>query len=801
MKNSYFIIISLCICAIANAQTINFPDANFKARLLESNSANNIARNSLNNYFKIDENNDGEIQKSEALKVFSLDVSNYRTITTLSGIENFTNLKFLDCSSNVIEDLDARPLTNLQTLICSSNRFISLNIAGLSNLNRLVAESILLTNIDLSGLQNLKEIEFNNGTLTSLDLKGLISLESISCRYNQLKSISNISDCINLKKMYTENNLIENLNVQGCVNLESLICRYNKITSLNISGLPKLRYLEAGGESLTAIELNGISNIEQLHVDYSNLTTLDLSQYIKLKYVSSRFNAKLTTIFAKNGMSESIDFYRCPVLKYICADESQFENIKNTIDLYQDKNVNYNSYCSFTPSGIFYTIKGKTTLDSNNNGQDNSNVNYPNLNFSITDGTTKGSIISNSSREYAIYVGEGTQTITPILENINYFKVSPATVNISFPALTSPFTQDFLITPNGNHNDLEVKLLPLLPARPGFDATYTIVYKNKGTTTLSGTVVLNFNDAVLDYVSAVPVINRQVMDQLTWDYSNLKPFEIREITITLNVNSPMETPAVNIGDRLSFNALINPVTTDEKIVDNSSALRQSVVGSFDPNDKTCLEGDIVTPDLIGEYVNYVIRFENTGTYPAENIVVKDIIDLSKFDISTLIPIKASHSYSSKISEGNKVEFIFEKINLPFDNANNDGYIAFKIKTLPTLMLGDSFANEASIYFDYNFPIVTNKATSTFKSLAVEDFDFSSFFKIYPNPVDTELHITAKNEIEVQSIAIYDILGQIILALPDAQKSSTIDVAKLTTGTYFLKIKTDKGFSNSKFLKK
>ena len=157
-------------------------------------------------------------------------------------------------------------------------------------------------------------------------------------------------------------------------------------------------------------------------------------------------------------------------------------------------------------------------------------------------------------------------------------------------------------------------------------------------------------------------------------------------------------------------------------------MNQTVVNSFDPNDKTCLEGDIVTPDLIGEYVNYVIRFENTGTYPAENIVVKDIIDLSKFDISTLIPIKASHSYGTKISDGNKVEFIFEKINLPFDNANNDGYIAFKIKTLSTLVVGDSFANEASIYFDYNFPIVTNKATSTFKSLAVEDFDFSSFFK-------------------------------------------------------------------------
>ena len=70
-----------------------------------------------------------------------------------------------------------------------------------------------------------------------------------------------------------------------------------------------------------------------------------------------------------------------------------------------------------------------------------------------------------------------------------------------------------------------------------------------------------------------------------------------------------------------------------------------------------------------------------------------MIDLSKFDISTLIPTDASHSYITKISEGNKVEFIFENINLPFEDANNDGYIAFKIKTKPTLVVGDSFENK------------------------------------------------------------------------------------------------------------
>ena len=180
--------------------------------------------------------------------------------------------------------------------------------------------------------------------------------------------------------------------------------------------------------------------------------------------------------------------------------------------------------------------------------------------------------------------------------------------------------------------------------------------------------------------------------------------------------------------------------------------------------------------------------------------MKDLIDLTKFDISTLMLTSASHSYTTKISDGNKVEFIFENINLPFDNANNDGYIAFKIKTLPTLQVNDSFTNEASIFFDYNFPIVTNKATSTFKTLGTQDFDFARYFSVYPNPAISVLNISSKEIIEVQSISIYNTLGQLVLALPNAAKVSKIDVSSLTAGNYFLKIKTDKGSSSAQFVK-
>ncbi len=177
-----------------------------------------------------------------------------------------------------------------------------------------------------------------------------------------------------------------------------------------------------------------------------------------------------------------------------------------------------------------------------------------------------------------------------------------------------------------------------------------------------------------------------------------------------------------------------------------------------------------------------------------------MIDLTKFDIATLAPTSASHLFTTKISEGNKVEFILENIDLLCSDAYNDGYIAFKIKTLPTLVVNDAFTNEASIFFDYNFPIVTNKATSTFKTLGTPDFDFDRYFTVYPNPVKDILNITTKESINTESMRVYNTLGQLVLVVTNADKVSKIDVSSLIAGNYFIQIKTDKGSSSSQFVK-
>jgi len=736
MKKIVSYLLFLLIAFSSNAQIINFPDPSFKIKLLESNIASNIAYNASNVRIKIDANGDGQIQVSEALQVYKLDVSytvySTNVITSLVGIENFLNLRVLDCS-----------YSNLTSLNVSSLQY-------LTNLNTI--ENINLANLNISGLTNIISLSVRRNNLSSIDVSNLLQLQGLDVKYNSL-------------------------------------------TTLNLSGLNALTFLDCTYNYLTTLDVSGNANLVTLKCASNYFTTLSLSGNTNLKYLDCSATPNLTSVFVKNG---SLDVYGSNFsnsnLNYVCCDEGNVY----TINLYYPNIDNVNSYCTFVPGGTFYNITGTAQVDIDSNGCDSNDLLLPNLNLSLSNGFQNANFIGNNSGSYTIPVTAATHTLTPVLENPSYFTVLPASFTVTFPDQESPFVQNFCITPNGVHKDLDVMIIPINRARPGFDARYKIVYKNKGNQTLTGSVTFEFEDDRIDFIEANPVVSSQVFNLLSWEYTNLQPFETREIFVTLNINAPTETPAVNIGDQLNFNTTINPTIDDETLADNTSSLKQIVVGSFDPNDKTCLEGTVISPSMVGQYVHYLIRFENTGTFAAENIVVKDMIDTTKFDIASLVPMSGSHPYVTRIVNTNQVEFIFENINLPFDDANNDGYVAFKIKTLPSLVEGNTFSNSANIYFDYNYPITTNTATTAIQSLGTTDFDFGSVFSLSPVPAKNNLVITANQSISISSISIYNTLGQLVQV--STNPTETIDVSGLKTGSYFIKISSDRGNATAKFLK-
>ena len=822
MKKLYILILVALTTLSSTAQIINFPDANLKAKLLQPYVAWDITES--DGYIFIDSNNDGEIEVSEAQVVLGLDISN-SNISDLTGLSYFTALEYLDCSNNQLISINLGNEVSLSTLIASHNQLTSVNV-------------------NYSTQMGYLNLSYNN--LTSFSLANVIIEENLNLSYNNLSSF--VGSNIHVYEYFSlSNNLLINLQINNCSSKYFFVNNNYLSSSQNIGTMSVSNTANFSYNQFTFLNLSNMNFYHECDVYLGNNIVDDVffgnSAPGSIIYSSnnSSFNLfdyrksvncepytindgrvrisgcpNLQEINFKNGYNHTeiscdlggettiypamrLEIINCPNLSFICVDEIERPYIQASINqLGLGNQVQVNSYCSFVPGGTYYTIQGNTKFDSNNNGCDVNDINFGEMMFSITDGTNTGSVIANETGTYILPVQQGTHVVTPVLENPSYFTISPTSATVTFPAATSPFTQDFCVTANGVHNDVEISMMPIGVARPGFDATYKIVYKNKGNQVSNGTVGLSFDDAKMDLVSASPVNTGSATNSLSWDYSNLNPFETREITVVFNINSLMETPAVNDGDVLNYTATIVGAT-DEMPSDNTFTLNQTVVNSFDPNDKTCLEGTTITPSMVGNYVHYVIRFENTGTFAAQNVVVSDVIDTTKFNIGSLVTQSSSHPFVTRINSG-KVEFIFENINLPFDDANNDGYVAFKIKTKPTLVLGDTFSNSANIYFDYNFPITTNTVMTTVSALAAQDFDFGSYFSVYPNPAKDVLHLATKNEIGVKSVSIYNTLGQMVLVVTNPENNATIDVANLKAGTYFIKVTTDKGTANTKFIK-
>jgi uncharacterized repeat protein (TIGR01451 family) len=817
MRKLYFLVFGFVCCSIAHAQIVNIPDANFKAKLLNAGPNNLIARDNLYNNIKIDINSDGEIQVSEALTVYYLEVDN-ANISDLTGVASFQNLRGLSCSANNIPTIDVTVFPLLNSLDCAANELSTLDLSQNPNLFYLYINNNYLTSIDLSSQNyNLIRFDCSGNEIASLNVSNLTNLSIFYCGQNQLSNID-VSMLSHLTDFSITGNQLTSLNLSGVLNIQRLVCADNHLSSIDVTQLQFLREFICSNNFLATLDVSLNTSLEELRCNGNQLTSLDVTSLTQLNFLDCAENLlttldarmltkldklycqsnQLQTLYIKNGINETLlYFYNNPNLAYICADENQVASVQAIAN---SSAVVVNSYCSFFPGGNYNAVTGNVYFDSENDGCDPGSDFLPNsVTMALTSSANVTAITGNVQGNYLFFTGLGNFTLLPYLENPSFFTISPNSVPINFTTLDNTIQQDYCITPNGIHHDVEIVVIPVERAFAGFDTTYKIVYRNKGNRVESGTVSLAFEDAVMDFVWSVPDVNSQDPNSLNWTYSNLKPFESRSMYVAFNLNGPQETPPLDSGYSIGFTADITLPPIDDIPADNHFAFKQPVVNSFDPNDKTCLEGNTITPEMIGKYVHYMIRFENTGTANAQNIVVKDMIDTSKFDISSLIPLDGSHPFTTRITDTNKVEFIFENIQLPFDDANNDGYVAFKIKTKPTLVVGNTFSNTASIYFDYNAPIITNTATTAIQVLGTDDFDFSNHFTLYPNPANDIVNIKTKDNTTIKLLSIYNTLGQLVLTVTNP--TETTDVSDLASGNYFLKINTVQGVSTTRFIKK
>jgi uncharacterized repeat protein (TIGR01451 family) len=329
-----------------------------------------------------------------------------------------------------------------------------------------------------------------------------------------------------------------------------------------------------------------------------------------------------------------------------------------------------------------------------------------------------------------------------------------------------------------------------------------LFYKNIGTDTVASGTILFKKDSRLNFVSANPTTSSVNGDTLKWNYTNLLPFDtaLRAITINFQIPPP---PTININDTLFSNAIITPVAGDLTPGDDTTALKQIVVGAFDPNDKTENFGGKISLQQMnsGSYINYLIRFQNVGTDTAFNVTIRDTLS-SKLNWSSFQTVATSHKYKLKVTDQNRIKWFFENINL-VDAGHNEpashGYVLYKIKSKTDLVLGDTVKNSASIYFDFNLPVKTNTQNTIVSNNIITGInnpavDHSGMI-LFPNPGGNKIWIKVKDRLSGKiELIVYDSYGNKVIHESPGQVFSDnytkeIDLRRLPAGTYIINLKT------------
>ncbi len=712
----------------------------------------------------------------------TLDVSKNTALTSLNcnsnqlsilDVSKNTALTSLGCSNNQLNTLDVSKNTVLTDLYCNSNQLSILDVSKNTALTNLDCSGNQLSNLDVSKNTTLTFLNCSSNPLSTVDVSKNTSLTELFCYSNQL-SILDVSKNNALTSLGCSDNQLSTLNISTNIALTELSCSSNKLSTLDISTNIALTRLGCGDNKLSTLDLSKNSALTSLDCSENQLSTLDVSK-----------NTKLVHLYIYNNPLNCLSFLPKSIGKIEKDPSLCLPNLPNsTFTLTDKKFSNFpkilctEAYNSSNQCTSYPNTSGRIYIDVNKDKQYTQGTDYPMSNVVI--GTTYETN-TDAFGKYGFRVDNLNQTymIQPALPA--GWLSSPDNYTFSFKNMGEVLEgKDFIVIPPVL-NDVWVEASPVTFARPGFVVKYQVKVKNLGGTVQNGSVQLNY-PANFTFLSSTPAGNN-LNTTHTWSAASLLPFEERIYTIEFTLSA--ETP---LGTELVSTATIS-IPNDGNLVNNVSEIKQTVRGSYDPNDKLLNKGNTVLRSSIQaqEDFVYTIRFQNTGTDTAFRVIIRDTLALNKFDLKSMQTIASSHPYTLKY-EGNFLNWTFNDILLPdstTDKVGSNGFVKFKIKPLSTLAVDDEIKNKAAIYFDFNKAVITNTVNTRVSNTTNVSESTIPTTQIFPNPSSGLFTIRGVNDVLVQVLTT---TGTIILT-QNISENGVIDLRTAAKGIYCLKIRT------------
>lgn len=737
----------------------------------------------------------------------------------LSAINNDLGSKFLSVNASTQSPIDSTfkfphqaRLENLELTFSKTvdsvflDDFLSLERVSI-RLNSDTLRHIRLKNCpklsDLQKSYNIQSFEFDNVDISSFSLFSGFPTETISLK--KLPPLYlNLSDMDKLPTIYCGDSLIINSLQVSDMDIDSVVFQ-NAIPTINELILSRLTF-ESNQSPANELEnilsrISGINDVRRLEMyECSNFYSLNIGDLNELFALKIEYSDSLKHLQLINGELRLFTINSNDNIETVCIAERNKEELINQLGD-RINHITLNEDCPLTSFMDGYRVSGNVYFEIEKNNC-TSNTHYPYAFPRMELAKKEGKILLTGAKSgyYNSFTDttQGDITLTP---SYDYGNIRDSTNQFSIQGASMDYMQDWCIEV-GKYSDVGVLLSNDSQSRPGSASTYQLLVRNLGSVVLNELdIQVKFDEEILSFldVGSGQEIGNGVV---TWTIDSLLPYNEFKDSLSFRLNSPIDTPPLNLGDVIVLVASVKDVNDENRSNDNFT-LYDVVVNSYDPNDKVCLNGSLVNFDFAHQDYYYKIRFENKGNADAIHVVIKDSIDLSTYNLASFKVIDASHPLQTEVNDS-IVSFNFENIYLSHLPSANKGYVIYSIRPHDNITLSDSLVNKASIYFDYNLPIHTDDAiTSFYMNVGNDQYTTdieSKRVTVSPNP--SKRNIVLSTDKGATSLIIYDQMGQIVRRTPldPSINQHTIDIGDLPPNLYLFNLVFDNETATCKVLK-
>jgi hypothetical protein len=414
-------------------------------------------------------------------------------------------------------------------------------------------------------------------------------------------------------------------------------------------------------------------------------------------------------------------------------------------------------------------------------------------------------VYTNGSGFYSAMVVPGTYSVsyTPS----GFYSAGTLTtaasysVNVANPGTTYSNNNFGLDLPPGI-TDLGISINPHTTVTPGFPAWYSIYVCNNGATPTGANVTMVYStELVPSYQTPSGNVNAAT-NTITWTIPNINPGSCTNIFTNFNA-----LVGITLGASTLQMVMVTPTSgTDSNPANDVDTVHQTIVGSWDPNNKIVTRTNTndpaaqmisaINPD---QELKYTVNFQNTGNAPAYNVIVVDEIS-TLLDMSTYQFLGASHPDYEIIITGNTVTYKFMNIMLPDstnDEPNSHGHVSFRIHAFPGLTTGTQIIDYANIYFDFNDPVLTDDAVVTMIEPLGNAPLANSNLNAFPNPANDNLSLIFNSHVAgIGVVRFIDNLGRVSLqsdlSVSTGVNRVELNTASLSNGIYLMQFTTPSG---------